>query len=219
VERALGQVDLTEVGHRRIAHLSRGYRQRVALADALVSDPPLLILDEPTAGLDPNQIRQVRRLIRELGDSRTVLLSTHVLSEVESTCQRAIVIHHGQVAAEGNLEELKAQRRSRTAVFRLSGEPEQARQVLNATDGVERALDGGDPDATARDPSHPFKVIAEFNDRVEDMDAAVERLVARLVSAGVGVREASLAKASLEDVFAELTLARFAPPPAAEDEE
>lgn len=89
-----------------IGNLSKGYRQRVGLADALLADPAVLILDEPTAGLDPAQIRETRSLIRELGKQHTILLSTHILSEVEMTCQRAIIIHHGQVAAAGNLAEL-----------------------------------------------------------------------------------------------------------------
>ena len=80
-----------------IGTLSKGYRQRVGLADALLADPPVLILDEPTAGLDPTQIRETRKLIRELGQEHTILLSTHILSEVEMTCDSVIIIHRGQV--------------------------------------------------------------------------------------------------------------------------
>ena len=83
----------------------------MGLADALVSNPPLLILDEPTAGLDPNQIREVRKLIRDLGENHTILLSTHILSEVESTCDRAIVIDRGRSVAEGTIEELSSRQR------------------------------------------------------------------------------------------------------------
>lgn len=90
-------------------NLSKGYRQRVGLADALLADPPVLILDEPTAGLDPAQIRETRGVIRELGREHTVLLSTHILSEVEMTCDRVIIIHQGQVAASGALAELVKQ--------------------------------------------------------------------------------------------------------------
>jgi len=92
--------------HTLIGNLSKGYRQRVGLADALLADPAVLILDEPTAGLDPTQIRETRGLIRELGQQHTILLSTHILSEVEMTCQRAIIIHHGRVAASGLLQDL-----------------------------------------------------------------------------------------------------------------
>src|SRR5262249_56627633 len=92
VKRALAAASVEDVEDVVIGHLSKGYRQRVALADALVASPPILILDEPTAGLDPNQIRDVRALIRRLGKDHTVLVSTHILSEVEATCTRALVI-------------------------------------------------------------------------------------------------------------------------------
>src|SRR5215207_11024316 len=92
---------LTDVRRQLIGTLSKGYRQRVGLADALLADPPVLILDEPTAGLDPTQIRETRQLIRNLGEQHTVLLSTHILSEVEMTCEQAIIINRGRVAAAG----------------------------------------------------------------------------------------------------------------------
>lgn len=107
VERVLERCWLREVRRQLIGTLSKGYRQRVGLADALVHDPPVLILDEPTAGLDPTQIRETRGLIRDLGQQHTVLLSTHILSEVEMTCDQAIIIHRGQVAAAGPLADLR----------------------------------------------------------------------------------------------------------------
>jgi ABC-2 type transport system ATP-binding protein len=94
---------LTDVRRQLVGTLSKGYRQRVGLADALLADPPVLILDEPTAGLDPTQIRETRKLIRELGSQHTMLLSTHILSEVEMTCDSVIIIHQGQVAEDGLL--------------------------------------------------------------------------------------------------------------------
>jgi ABC-2 type transport system ATP-binding protein len=97
---------LEDVRHQLIGTLSKGFRQRVGLADALLADPPVLILDEPTAGLDPTQIRETRDLIRELGKQHTVLLSTHILSEVDMTCDYAIIIADGKVAAAGELDEL-----------------------------------------------------------------------------------------------------------------
>jgi len=114
IERALERASLKDVAQTSVGHLSKGYRQRVGLADALVADPPLLILDEPTAGLDPNQVREVRALIKELASDHTVLLSTHILSEVEATCQRALVIDRGRLVAQGSLEELSRGRRSTT---------------------------------------------------------------------------------------------------------
>lgn len=108
VEYVLNRCWLTDVQRQLIGTLSKGYRQRVGLADALLADPPVLILDEPTSGLDPSQIRETRKLIAELGKRHTLLLSTHILSEVEKTCQRIIVINQGRVAAEGELAELRA---------------------------------------------------------------------------------------------------------------
>jgi ABC-2 type transport system ATP-binding protein len=107
VERVLGRCWLTDVRRQLIGTLSKGYRQRVGLADAILHDPPVLILDEPTAGLDPGQIRETRQLIRDLGQRHTVLLSTHILSEVEMTCDQAIIINRGQVAAAGRLADLR----------------------------------------------------------------------------------------------------------------
>ncbi len=98
---------LDDVRRQLIGTLSKGYKQRVGLADALLADPPVLILDEPTAGLDPTQIRASRELIREIGKQHTVLLSTHILPEVEMTCDRVIVISGGTVAAEGSLAEMR----------------------------------------------------------------------------------------------------------------
>jgi ABC-2 type transport system ATP-binding protein len=107
VERVQEQCGLRDVGARIIGTLSKGYRQRVGLADALVHDPPLLILDEPTIGLDPNQIRALRQLIKELAQSRSVLLSSHILPEVEMTCTRLLIIHRGRVRAAGTTADLQ----------------------------------------------------------------------------------------------------------------
>jgi ABC-2 type transport system ATP-binding protein len=98
---------LTDVKRQIIGTLSKGYRQRVGLADALIADPPVLILDEPTAGLDPAQIRETRKLMRELGQQHTMLLSTHILSEVEATCDSVIIIHQGKVVEDGALSAIR----------------------------------------------------------------------------------------------------------------
>jgi ABC-2 type transport system ATP-binding protein len=108
---------LSEVRHQLVGTLSKGFRQRVGLADALLADPPVLILDEPTAGLDPTQIRETRHLIRELGEQHTILLSTHILPEVEMTCDRVIVIARGKVVESGMLSELRSRQRSLEDVF------------------------------------------------------------------------------------------------------
>ena len=107
IDRCAARCWLTGVKNQLIGTLSKGFRQRVGLADALLADPPVLILDEPTAGLDPTQIRETRQLIRELGQKHTVLLSTHILSEVEAACDQAIIINRGQVAAAGRLDDIR----------------------------------------------------------------------------------------------------------------
>src|SRR6185369_12181528 len=101
------QCGLSEVSRKIIGHLSKGYRQRVGLADALAHEPELIILDEPTIGLDPTQIRSVRQLIKDLGRTHTVLISTHILSEVEITCSRVLIMYEGKVLAAGTAEELQ----------------------------------------------------------------------------------------------------------------
>jgi len=107
VDRSLQLAGVTDARTRIVGQLSKGYRQRVGLADALIADPPILILDEPTSGLDPNQVRQFRELVRSFGGKKTVLLSTHILSEVEAVCDRVIIIREGQKVADlepGNAE-------------------------------------------------------------------------------------------------------------------
>ena len=107
VDAVLQQCDLTEVSRRIIGHLSKGYKQRVGLADALVHEPELIILDEPTIGLDPNQIRSVRQLIKDLGSRHTILLSTHILPEVEMTCSRVLIMNGGKILAADSPENLQ----------------------------------------------------------------------------------------------------------------
>jgi ABC-2 type transport system ATP-binding protein len=107
VETVMEQCGLAEVRHRIIGHLSKGYQQRVGLADALVSEPPLIILDEPTIGLDPNQIRSVRQLIKSLAGQHTVLISTHILHEVDMTCSRVLILDKGRILAHDTPDNLR----------------------------------------------------------------------------------------------------------------
>jgi ABC-2 type transport system ATP-binding protein len=129
IDYVLGRCWLTGVSRQLIGTLSKGYRQRVGLADALLADPPVLILDEPTAGLDPSQIRETRKLIRELGEQHTMLLSTHILPEVEMTCDRVIIINRGEVAAEGMLDDLRARHRNLEDLFVSIVESEEPARV------------------------------------------------------------------------------------------
>jgi ABC-2 type transport system ATP-binding protein len=108
LKRMVDVTGLKAVLSKAIGELSKGYRQRVGLAQAMIHDPEILILDEPTSGLDPNQIVEIRHLIQELGKAKTVILSTHILSEVQATCNRAIIINQGKVVADGSLHDLQA---------------------------------------------------------------------------------------------------------------
>jgi ABC-2 type transport system ATP-binding protein len=117
VSYVLGRCWIEDVSRQLIGTLSKGYRQRVGLADTLLADPPVLILDEPTAGLDPSQIRETRKLIRELGEKHTILLSTHILPEVEMTCDSVIIISRGQVMASRSLKEVKASGKTLEELF------------------------------------------------------------------------------------------------------
>jgi len=117
IDSVVAQCALEEVLEKRISKLSKGYRQRVGMAQVLLHEPDVLIMDEPTSGLDPNQIREVRKLIRELGQTKTVLLSTHILQEVEAVADRVILIHAGRVVFDGLPEELAAQAPSMEEAF------------------------------------------------------------------------------------------------------
>jgi ABC-2 type transport system ATP-binding protein len=192
---AMARAHVTDVADTLIDHLSKGYRQRVGLADAVVAKPAVLVLDEPTAGMDPNQIREVRQLIRELGGDHTVLLSTHILSEVEASCGRIIVIDRGQVVAEGTPGELSALRRAPRFFV-----------TFRASDDAWKGLLAPSTRRIAEEPLAAGLVRAEYAvDDVDALGAAIEAQVALLASHGLGVREVSAAKASLEEVFAAIT--------------
>lgn len=105
VEDLIERVGLTPEAHKKISSLSKGYRQRVGLAQALIGDPDLLILDEPTTGLDPNQLIEIRQLIREIGKERMIILSTHIMQEVKAMCNRVIVLDHGLIKADSKIED------------------------------------------------------------------------------------------------------------------
>ena len=110
VEELIARVGLTAEANKRVGQLSKGYKQRVGLAQAMIGDPELLILDEPTTGLDPNQLEDIRALIREMGKARTVILSTHILQEVKQMCSRVIIIDHGEIKVDkpiGEIEDLE----------------------------------------------------------------------------------------------------------------
>jgi ABC-2 type transport system ATP-binding protein len=211
IEDAMGKAAVVDVAHKLIGHLSKGYRQRVGLADALVADPPIVILDEPTSGLDPNQIRDVRKLVRELGRDHAVVLSTHILSEVEACATRVLLLHRGKVVAEGPTDEIRALRGGVATDIVVRGEAAIAERTLAGVEGVATVARIG-LDGLLATIRVTFTATAE-PDAVEARGRAVERCVAALIAAGMGVREARPSEGSLEEVFAALTRERAAPGP------
>ncbi len=129
---------LGEIMHRSIHELSKGYKQRVGLAHAMMNDPEILVLDEPTSGLDPNQIVEIRGIIKQIGMEKTVILSTHILSEVEATCDRVVIINQGRIVADGSTDELKKSSAPEyTLNISLKGaESEEVKNFLSPVEGV-----------------------------------------------------------------------------------
>jgi len=190
----LDQCGLTDVRGKIIGSLSKGFRQRVGLADALVHNPMLLILDEPTAGLDPHQIRSFRELIKELGKDRTILLSTHILSEVEMVCRRAIIINKGKIEASDTLANLEKRVQAGALQIEVKADPVVAKEKLTKIAEVSlvtelnRAGDWVSYEVTA----------APGQDIRGEVDGLIKREQWPL-------REFRREKARLEDVFVELT--------------
>jgi ABC-2 type transport system ATP-binding protein len=203
---AMGKANIESVASTLIGNLSKGYRQRVGLADALVARPPLLILDEPTAGLDPNQIREVRSLIRALGKEHTVLLSSHILSEIEASCSRAIVIANGKLVAQGTMGDLTTKRVAAGLFVVVRGEAGAALSAIRSVLGIANA-EVQNQESVAREPE-VVTIRARLDKTIEPSASAraMEQAASALVSAGCYIREIRPVKSSLEEVFATLTL-------------
>jgi ABC-2 type transport system ATP-binding protein len=185
-----------------IGELSKGYRQRVGLAATLIHDPEVLVLDEPTSGLDPNQIIEIRELIRQIGREKTIILSTHILPEVEATCSRVIVINEGRIVADGTTEELTRMSTGRaTTVLTVRAAATAAEPRLRGVEGIEsvRLLEGGSPSSSR------WEVVSPSN---ADIEAKLFRLA---VESGWILTEIHTATLSLEQVFLRLTTGEKAP--------
>jgi ABC-2 type transport system ATP-binding protein len=187
INHVVARCRLGDVEDRILGHLSKGYRQRVGLAEAMVHQPEILILDEPTAGLDPVQIREVRALIRELGDGHTILLSTHIMSEVEAVCGRVIIIERGKIAVDDTLENLRT---GGAIVLEARGSAEAIRRALESAPGVARVKPAG------QDGEY-----AAFEIQAADGADLREMLAARVVQAGWPLRRLDLRRTSLEERF------------------
>jgi ABC-2 type transport system ATP-binding protein len=187
IEEAVNRCRIQNVEFRVIGQLSRGYRQRVGLADALVHDPDILILDEPTAGLDPIQIREVRSLIRELGDRHTVLISTHIMSEVEAVCGRVIIIAQGRIAEDQPLDQLRT---GSTILVEARGPSEAIRHALQVIHGVEHvSVASVDGEYAA------FQVVPRDGQDLREL------IGQRIVQNGWPLRQLDLRRVTLEDRF------------------
>ena len=189
---------LGAVRNRVIGHLSKGYRQRVGLADALLHNPPVLIMDEPTVGLDPTQIRETRKLIRDLGGNHTVILSTHILPEVEAVCDRAVVIASGKVVAQGTPEELRASRRMQARVLvECRGPVKEIESALSRVSGVARVETVNGASAE--------KNFVTFALRPRDGQDVREEVASTVTRNGWPLREIRLEHATLEEFFVQVT--------------
>jgi ABC-2 type transport system ATP-binding protein len=190
IEYCLDRCRIRQVRRRLVGTLSKGYRQRVGLADAMIHDPPILILDEPTVGLDPVQIRETLALIKELGEKRTILLSTHILSEIEAVCQRVIIIHRGRVSSDRPLRELAS---LDEILVEVHGPTEQVKNVLQTTDGVEEVSALGQEGG-----------VASFEIRTKDGKDLREAIAQRISRNGWGIRQIDARRRTVEEHFLDL---------------
>ncbi len=197
---------LKDVMHKNISDLSRGYRQRVGLAHALMNDPEILILDEPTSGLDPNQITEVRNLIKEIGKTRTVIISTHILGEVEMICDRVIIISNGAIVADSPTSELRSRYANASSVsLQVAGaSAEEVKQALQPIQGIQSIsiIDEESEEITIpKNVSKKVGVIAA----IEETQEVRPNIVAAITKKGWDIYEITLKRNSLEDVFRVLT--------------
>jgi len=189
VDNVIMECGLEEVRGRIISRLSRGYRQRVGLAQALINDPPVLILDEPTIGLDPRQIYEIRQLIKDLSGSRSIILSSHILPEVSQLCDRVAIINKGKIVAVDTPSNLTAQLSDHRIIELLVGE--RMDDALDLVKGIEGVV------SASRLNSH---IVIETS---RDMD--IRPVIARkIVEAGIPLMELHAKEMSLEDIFMEL---------------
>jgi ABC-2 type transport system ATP-binding protein len=197
VKRVMERVNITDVQDRIIGKLSKGYKQRVGLAQALLNDPPVLILDEPTIGLDPKQIQEVRELIKGLAGNHTVVLSTHILPEVEQTCHRVIIIDRGKIVAVDTPQNLRFQLQGAERVFmEIQGPVSEITLQLKKTPGVVEVRT-----VASTDGRHRFQIEGELRKEIRS------ELARAVVQNGWGLYELQAATMSLEDIFLKLTTA------------
>ena len=192
IKRVIDECGLEGKNRKLIKTLSKGYRQRVGLAQALVGNPPILILDEPTVGLDPRQIIEIRDLIRELGRERTVILSTHILPEVSVTCQRVLIINNGMILAEDTQEDLtKKLKKASTVKVTVVGEKENILKTLKEAPEITEVKVGREID------KETFQIIVE-SPKDKDLRASIAKMI---VDSGFGLLDMKSEEMTLEEIF------------------
>ena len=195
LKRIMERVQIYDKKDRLIKNLSKGYKQRVGLAQALIGDPEVLILDEPTVGLDPKQIIEIRNVIKELGKERTIILSTHILQEVEAVCDSVTIISHGQIVAQNTIEGLIEETGGKDKyILGVMADAQTAQQVISDTEGVRECQFIGQHDGTA-------EFCVEQNSG-EDIRLALTQALANNSIAIAYLRSANL---TLEEMFIKLT--------------
>jgi ABC-2 type transport system ATP-binding protein len=209
IQQVMARTRIDDMASRLTGRLSKGYKQRVGLAQALIHNPDVLILDEPTAGLDPKQIIETRELIKELAGDHTIILSTHILPEVAQTCQRIVIINKGRVVAVDTPDNLTARLRGTSTMYvEVDASGADAAASLARVPGVTRVVE-----ADRRDGHVAFEIDSE---RGRDVRRDLARAV---VASGWGLLEMRPMRMSLEDVFLSLTTEESATPPAAAEVE
>jgi ABC-2 type transport system ATP-binding protein len=193
IDEVLEVCDLKRVRHKIIGRLSKGFRQRVGIAEAILAEPPVIIMDEPTIGLDPHQILIVRDLIASLRGRMTVIISSHILPEIEMTCDRVLIINQGRVVAQGTPSALRREILGRS-IYRLefAGDAARLAGVLSRFEPALQATQGGEPEAGG------FRAVTLVTEEEKDLG---EPLLQALLQEGLRVRALSRAHPTLEDVF------------------
>ena len=196
IESIIKTCGLTTVTEKNIGELSKGFRQRVGLASALMHDPEILILDEPTSGLDPNQIVEIRKLIKEIGEKKTVILSTHILPEVQATCNQVIIINDGKIVASGTIEEIQQKAQGKQEIYiKVKGHEHEVKKALSEIPEVGKFEKVDEEE----------KGLAGYRIEAPAEKDLREAIVSSLAKHGLAMYELRKVQVSLEDVFRELT--------------
>jgi ABC-2 type transport system ATP-binding protein len=194
IQSVIAETGLQNYLHHNISELSKGYKQRVGLAQALIHDPSILILDEPTTGLDPNQILEIRNLIKRLGKSKTIILSTHIMQEVEAICDEVILINHGEIIASGTPQSLMQGREAKHQIrVVIEGSMNSAKKALEQLAKIEKIL---------HEDNAPQGTCILLVESTTDLRSEINKA---LIQAELDVLEISASEQSMEKVFYELT--------------